>query len=189
MIAISECTKRDLVADFGIDPSKIDVIYQGVDPIFSLDINTERRQEVRAKYSLPEHYIACVGTVQPRKNQLLVVRALARLPKNVHLVIVGRMDGAYADSVRLEIERLGLSDRVKHLQGVPFADLPYIYADADTSVYPSRYEGFGLPVVESLTVGTPVVAATGSCLEEAGGDGAVYVNPDDADSLASNSSI
>lgn len=185
VIAISECTKRDLVADFGIDPSKIDVIYQGVDPIFSLDINTERRQEVRAKYSLPAHYIACVGTVQPRKNQLLVVRALALLPKNVHLVIVGRMDGAYADSVRREIERLGLSDRVKHLQGVPFTDLPYIYADADASVYPSRYEGFGLPVVESLTVGTPVVAATGSCLEEAGGDGAVYVNPDDADSLAS----
>lgn len=184
VIAISECTKRDLVSDFGIDPAKIDVIYQGVDPMFSLEINTMQRQEIRARYSLPERYAVCVGTVQPRKNQLLVVRALAQLPQSVHLLIVGRMDGPYGDSVRREIGRLGLSGRVKHLQGIPSADLPAIYADAAVSVYPSRYEGFGLPVVESLTVGTPVVAATGSCLEEAGGDGAVYVDPDDVAALA-----
>ena len=184
VIAISECTRRDLISDYQIDPAKIDVIYQGIDPIFTLDIPTSKRQEVRARYGLPDVYIACVGTVQPRKNQLLAVRALAKLPAAVKLVIVGRMSGDYGRMISAEISRLGLSDRVMHLEGIPFADLPAIYADAAVSVYPSRYEGFGLPVVESITVGTPVIAATASCLEEAGGPGAVYINPDDADSLA-----
>ena len=184
VIAISECTRRDLISDYQIDPSKIDVIYQGIDPVFTLEIPTVKRQEIRAKYSLPETYIACVGTVQPRKNQLLAVRALAKLPACVKLVIVGRMSGDYGTKVKAEIARLGLADRVMHLEGIPFADIPAIYADAVLSVYPSRYEGFGLPVVESITVGTPVIAATGSCLEEAGGEGAVYINPDDADALA-----
>ena len=184
VIAISECTRCDIISYYDIDPSKIDVIYQGIDPVFTLDIPTVKRQEVRARYKLPDTYIACVGTVQPRKNQLLAVRAMARLPESVHLVIVGRMGGSYGAEVKAEISRLGLSDRVLHLEGIPFADLPAIYADAAVSVYPSRYEGFGLPVVESITVGTPVVAATGSCLEEAGGDGALYVDPDDVAALA-----
>ena len=184
VIAISECTKRDLMADYGIAEDKIDVIYQGVDPIFSLDIDTTRRMEVKARYKLPEKYIIAVGTVQPRKNQLLAVRALARLRKDIHLLIVGRMEGAYADEVRAEISRLGLSDRVRHLYGVPFTDLPALYACAVASAYTSRYEGFGLPIVESLTVGTPVLACTGSCLEEAGGPGGVYVDPDDVEGAA-----
>ncbi len=184
VIAISEATRRDLMEFYDIDPNKIDVIYQGIDPIFSLDITTEQRQKVREAYKLPKTYIACVGTVQPRKNQLGVVQALALLPKDVHLVLVGRMSGDYGKRVTDEIVRLGLSDRVLHLEGVPFAQLPAIYADAAVSVYPSRYEGFGLPVVESIASGTPVVAATGSCLEEAGGEGAVYVHPDDVEGLA-----
>lgn len=184
VIAISECTRRDLISDYQIDPAKIDVIYQGVDPIFTLEIPTLKRQEIRAKYNLPETYIACVGTVQPRKNQLLAVRALAKLPETVKLIIVGRMSGDYGTKVKAEIARLGLAERVMHLEGIPFADIPAIYADAVLSVYPSRYEGFGLPVVESIMVGTPVIAATGSCLEEAGGDGVVYISPDDAEALA-----
>lgn len=185
VIAISECTRRDLISDYQTDPAKIDVIYQGIDPIFTLDIPTTKKQEVRARYRLPQTYIACVGTVQPRKNQLLVVKAMAQLPESVYLVLVGRMSGDYGNKVKAEIARLGLADRVLNLEGIPFADLPAVYADAAVSVYPSRYEGFGLPVVESITAGTPVVAATGSCLEEAGGDGAVYIHPDDVSALAS----
>lgn len=185
VIAISDCTRRDLISDYQIDPEKIDVIYQGIDPIFTLDIPTAKKQEVRARYRLPQTYIACVGTVQPRKNQLLAVRAMAQLPDSMHLVLVGRMSGDYGNKVKAEIARLGLADRVLNLEGIPFTDLPAIYADAAVSVYPSRYEGFGLPVVESVTAGTPVVAATGSCLEEAGGPGAVYIDPDDVSALAS----
>lgn len=180
VIAISERTKADLISDYDIDPDKIDVIYQGIDPIFTLPVDTAKRMEVREKYSLPERYILAVGTVQPRKNVLLAVKALGRLPQSVKLVIVGRMSGSYADEVRRYIESHGLADRVLHPE-VVFADLPAVYACAALSSYTSRYEGFGLPVVESLTVGTPVIACTGSCLEEAGGEGAIYIDPDDAD--------
>lgn len=179
VIAISERTKADLVADYGIDPAKIDVIYQGVDPIFSLHIDTARRLEIREKYNLPEKYILSVGTIQLRKNQLMAVEALPTLPEPVQLIFVGKQQGEYAEKLRRRVEQLGLTDRVRFLTDVPFTDLPALYADAVFSSYTSRYEGFGLPVVESLTVGTPVIAATGSCLEEAGGRGAVYVNPDD----------
>lgn len=183
VVAISERTKADLIADYSIDPAKIDVIYQGVDPIFTLPIDTAKKQEIRERYSLPERFIAAVGTVQPRKNQLLAVRALKRLPVSVKLVIVGRMEGRYADEVRREISRLGLTERVMHIT-VPFNDLPALYACAALSSYTSRYEGFGLPVVESLTVGTPVIACTGSCLEEAGGGGGIYIDPDDVTAYA-----
>ena len=180
IIAISECTKKDIVNDYGIDPRKIDVIYQGVDPIFTLNVDTGSRQELRARYSLPEKYILAVGTVEERKNLLLAVEALPRLPKTVKLVVVGGMKGQYAELVRRTVERLGLSGRVMYLK-VPFKDLPALYADAAFTSYTSRYEGFGLPVAESLTMGTPVIACTGSCLEEAGGEGAIYVGPDDVD--------
>lgn len=183
VVAISERTKADLISDYDIDPAKIDVIYQGVDPIFTLPIDTAKKQDVRRLYNLPERFIAAVGTVQPRKNQLLAVRALKHLPESVKLVIVGRMEGRYADEVRREISRLGLTDRVMHIS-VPFNDLPALYACASLTSYTSRYEGFGLPVVESLTVGTPVVACTGSCLEEAGGEGGIYIDPDDVAAYA-----
>ncbi len=178
VVAISERTKADLVSDYDIDPDKIDIIYQGVDPIFSLPIDTAKRMEVRERYSLPERFILTVGTVQERKNQLLAVKALEGLPESVKLVIVGRMSGRYADEVRRYISKHGLSDRVMHIE-VPFADLPAVYSCAALSSYTSRYEGFGLPVVESLTAGTPVIACTGSCLEEAGGEGGIYIDPDD----------
>lgn len=180
VIAISECTKRDIMAEFGIPEEKIEVIYQGVDPIFTLPVDTSRRMEIKEKYHLPKRYVLTVGTVQSRKNQLLAVEGLAHLPEDVHLLIVGQMTGKYAEEVRSRIAALGLTDRV-HFPQVEFRDLPALYACARFSSYTSRYEGFGLPVVESLTAGTPVIACTGSCLEEAGGDGAVYVDPDDTE--------
>ena len=179
VIAISECTRRDLVNDFSIDPAKIDVIYQGVDPIFTLDIDTVQRQKIRAKYNLPEKYILSVGTIQLRKNQMMAVEALASLPPQVELIFVGRLAGDYGKRLAERVSALGLSSRVRFLENVPFADLPALYSYAVFSSYTSRYEGFGLPVVESLCSGTPVIAASGSCLEEAGGNGAVYVDPDD----------
>lgn len=179
IIAISERTKADIVADWHLDPMRIDVIYQGCDPVFALPVDTERRMGVRARYNLPRRYIIAVGTVQSRKNQLLAVRALEGLPADVALVIVGGEEAAYGRRLDAEAARLGLADRVIRLRNVPFDDLPALYAGAEFSSYTSRYEGFGLPVIESLSAGTPVVACTGSCLEEAGGPGAVYVAPDD----------
>lgn len=180
IIAISERTKADIISYYNINPAKIDVIYQGIDPIFTLDIDTTVRMSVRERYKLPPTYILSVGTVQERKNQLLALHGMARLPKSVKLVVIGRMGGKYADTFRRETERLSLTDRVMHIKA-PFTDLPAIYACAALSSYTSRYEGFGLPVVESISCGTPVIACKGSCLEEAGGPGAVYVDPDDVE--------
>jgi glycosyltransferase involved in cell wall biosynthesis len=185
VIAISECTKRDLVNDYQIDPAKIDVIYQGCDPIFSQKVEQAQREAVRERYKLPPHYFIAVGTVRRRKNQLLAVRALARLPKDYSLVIISDKSGEYAAEVSREIDRLGLANRVLWLQGLPFHDLPALYHEARFSCYTSRYEGFGIPIIESLSVGTPVIATTGSCLEEAGGKGALYVDPDDIDGFVS----
>lgn len=181
IIAISEKTKADLILDWNIDPQRIDVVYQGCDPIFSRVVTVEDRERVKKTYNLPERYILAVGTVQSRKNQLLAVRALRGLDPTVKLVIVGRGDRTYGPQVKKEIESLSLGDRVLWLENVPFDDLPALYRGAVFSSYTSRYEGFGLPVAESLLAGTPVVACTGSCLEEAGGKGGIYVDPDDVE--------
>lgn len=184
VIAISECTRRDLISDFHIPEEKIDVVYQGVDPIFTLAVDTAKRADIRTRLSLPERYILAVGTVQPRKNVLQAVKALPALPSDVCLLIVGAVKGDYGREVRETVRRLGLDRRVRFMEGVAFTDLPALYACAEFSSYTSFYEGFGLPVVESLTVGTPVLAAKGSCLEEAGGGGALYVEPSDVDEYA-----
>ena len=179
IIAISERTKADIIADWHISPDKIDVVYQGCDPIFSRPVDYEERTRIRGRYNLPDRYIISVGTLQGRKNQLLAVRALPSLPADVALVLVGGGDSRYIARIEAEVRSLGVADRVLHLRAVPFDDLPGLYACAVFSSYTSRYEGFGIPVIESLSVGTPVIACTGSCLEEAGGDGAIYVDPDD----------
>ena len=182
VIAISECTRADLITDFGIPEEKIDVIYQGIDSSFR-PASAEDIAMVREAYSLPERYIVGVGTIQGRKNQLLAVKALRSIDDDVQLVLVGRCT-AYAREIAGEAARLGVSHRVTMLENVPFAHLPALYSGAAVASYPSRYEGFGLPVVEAIACGTPVIAATGSCLEEAGGPGAVYVSPDDTEAFA-----
>lgn len=181
VIAISECTKRDLISDYNIDPAKIDVIYQGCDPAFFNKVSGEQCNELRSRLGLPERFIASVGTVQSRKNQLLAVKALRGLPDDVVLAIAGGRDKAYGAEIDRYIASNRLTDRVKWLGPVSWPDLPVLYAAATFSSYTSRYEGFGIPLVESIASGTPLIAATGSCLEEAGGPGAVYVDPDDVD--------
>jgi glycosyltransferase involved in cell wall biosynthesis len=183
VIAVSECTKRDIVKDYGISPDKVSVIYQGCDSVFAQVPDAERVAEVRAKYSLPDKFVVSVGTIEERKNLLSVVKALALLDGNVHLVAVGR-GTKYLSRVERFVAENNLSHRVHLLHDVPFADLPVIYRCAGVFAYMSLYEGFGIPLLEALNSCVPVVAATGSCLEEAGGPGSLYVAPFDVPAIA-----
>ena len=183
IIAISECTKRDIIQYFHIPADKIAVVYQGCDVSFSIPASEERKREVRDKYQLPEHYILNVGSIEERKNVLLPVQALLMLPSEIHMVIVGRRT-AYTDKVERFVNENRLSERVHIISDVPFADLPAFYQLAEIFVYLSRFEGFGIPIIEALYSEIPVVAATGSCLEEAGGSDSIYIDPDNVTGLA-----
>ena len=115
---------------------------------------------MREQYKLPQRFVLNVGTIEERKNLALAAEAVELLPQDIHLVAVGRQT-EYAKQVPH-------SDRIHMLSGVPDSDLAAIYAMAEVFVYPSRYEGFGIPIIEAISTGLPVVACTGSCLEEAG---------------------
>ncbi len=180
VIAISQRTKKDIIEFYGIDSDKIDVVYQGCDSQFHTRPSDDEIAQVKKRYGLDRPYIITVGTVETRKNQALALMGLKSLPDELDLVIVGKHT-PYARVLKDYIDREALESRVKFIEDAPFADLPALYAGAFCSSYTSRYEGFGIPVIESLGVGTPVIVATGSCLEEAAGPSAPAVDPDDVE--------
>lgn len=180
VIAISERTASDLRELYDVPSEKIRVVYQGCSPLFFQTPSAEKVAENRRNFG---RYIIGVGTIESRKNQLLTLRALPLLPADVNLVLVGRQT-AYARRILDEARKLGVENRLTMLSGVPMADIPALYAGAELAAYPSFYEGFGIPMLEALAAGVPLVAATGSCLEEAGGPGALYVSPTDVEAFA-----
>lgn len=184
IIAVSECTKRDVVEFYGVDPEKVSVVYQGCDASFRKQWDEARMRELKTRLHLPEKYLLQVGTIEKRKNLELSIRALSALPADLPLVVVGRDHHGYKGYIEKLARSLGVTDRILYYEGLDFKDLPGVNQGAEVILYPSRYEGFGIPVLEGIESGRPVVAATGSCLEEAGGPGAVYVSPDDARGMA-----
>ncbi len=211
IIAISECTRRDIIELGGVDPARISLIYQSCAPRFKNEELRMKNEEFAAAlptaaaekptaaageetsaaansslfilHSSFKRYILSVGSIEERKNILLAVKALHWLPEDVGLVIAGRYT-KYTDVVRRYTEESGLAPRVQILHGITDEELPALYAGAEAFVYPSRYEGFGIPIIEAISSGLPVVACTGSCLEEAGGPDSLYVGPDDAEAMA-----
>ena len=181
VVAISEQTKRDLVELMGIEEEKIRVVYQSCDSIFWIGGKEIRSQEVRSKYGLPERYILCVGTLEERKNQMRVIEAMKRLPEEVALVLVGRPRGTYGQQILQSA-----SDRIRLLSKADFADFPALYNGAVASVYMSRFEGFGIPVLESMCCDCPVVTSNVSSMPEAGGDAALYADPNDCETVAAH---
>jgi glycosyltransferase involved in cell wall biosynthesis len=182
-IAISECTKRDIIQLGHVDERKISVIYQSCDPRYGTPLNEQQLQAARLNCGLPKRYVLSVGTIEERKNIALAVKALRMLPDDVHFVAVGRQT-RYAAQVLALAEEMGIERRVHLLSGMSDEQLQAIYQLAEVFVYPSRYEGFGIPIIEAIQCGLPVVAATGSCLEEAGGPDTLYVQPDDVEGMA-----
>lgn len=183
IIAVSECTKRDIISCYGIAEDKIDVVYQGCDELFAKVAPEEKKSEVRRKYGLPEKYILYLGSIEERKNLLQLAKALNHLKSDISVVAVGKRT-PYAKLVDDYVQQNNLSDRFMMIHNAPFADLPSLYQMSSVFVYTSFYEGFGIPILEALNSGVPVIAATGSCLEEAGGEGTIYVSPTDEKELA-----
>jgi glycosyltransferase involved in cell wall biosynthesis len=181
IIAISEQTARDLVEWYGVAPERIRVVYQGCHPAFQAAPAPGVDEAAARRLELPERYLLSVGTVERRKNLGLLVRALPGLP-GLPVLVVGR-ETAYAQEVRREAARLGVADRLRFLRGVSPEDLATLYRRCTVFVYPSIFEGFGIPIIEALCCGAPAVTTAGGVFSEAGGPGSVYVDPQDVEGL------
>lgn len=185
VIAVSEYTKQEIMHYYHTPESKIDVVYQGCDPVFSQKIEEGKLQEVKARYQLPDKFVLYVGSIEERKNLMLVAKAMAKLNRRaaIHVVAVGRRT-AYVDKIQDFLKAQGIEHLFHFYHQVPYADLPSFYKWASTFAYPSRIEGFGIPLLEAISSGVPAIGCTGSCLEEAGGPNSIYVNPNDAQGMA-----
>jgi glycosyltransferase involved in cell wall biosynthesis len=178
IIAISEATKRDLIQRYRIEDERIRVIHHGVSASFRR-VSDDEIARVRAQYALPAHYVLFVGTVQPRKNIGRIAAAMkiveaATLP---HKLVVAGKPGWLDDQVEQDITSTGRPDLIQRVGYVPDVDLPALYAGAGAFCFPSLYEGFGLPVLEAMACGTPVVTSTRGSLPEIAGDAALLVEP------------
>jgi glycosyltransferase involved in cell wall biosynthesis len=187
VIAVSEATKRDLVECFHLAPDRVAVVYPVVDEDFQPCQDTKTLGAFRARHRLPERYILFLGTLEPRKNIIGLLEAYAQLrqldAQTPHLVIAGA-PGWYYSTIYARVQELNLEAKVTFAGFVSREEQPLWYAAAELFVYPSAYEGFGIPVAEALACGTPTITSCVSSLPEAGGTVAVQVNPSDSNALA-----
>ncbi len=185
VVAVSECTRRDAVRLYGLEEARVRVIYPGVGPEFR-PAHPGEVATVRRRYGLPERLILYVGTIEPRKNLPTLLRAYSALRQRGcehRLVIVGR-EGWRSRGFWETLKELGLGGEVLTPGYVPDADLPALYSAAEALVFPSLYEGFGLPVLEAMACGVPVVCSAASSLPEVAGEAALLVSPADVGGLA-----
>ncbi len=182
ILADAASTQRDLVEVYAIAPAKVRVLYSAADARFHPNISAAECARVREKYALRAPFVLSVGTLQPRKNYARLIEAFARAAIiNYQLLIVGGK-GWMFDAVIQAAQQL--PDRVRILDFVSDDDLPALYAMATLFVYPSLYEGFGIPILEAMACGAPVISSNSSSLPEAGGDAALYFDPRDTGALA-----
>jgi len=187
VICPSQATAGAVARLMGVGSERCRVIPHGVEPDFALPVAAEICAQTRARYALPESYILQVGTVQPRKNYLATLRALARIPaaERVPLLIAGGLGWDYEPVIRA-VERLGLRSWVRLLGYVGFRELPPLYQLARAVAFPSYDEGFGLPILEAFAAGVPVAASNAGAIPEVAGDAALLCGPDDEAALAQN---
>jgi alpha-1,3-rhamnosyl/mannosyltransferase len=176
--------RREAISHFGLDPARTTAIHLGVNEDYGPRDEAQCR-DVLGRYRLRYgNYVLSVGTLEPRKNLPAAIRGFAAVPERLRrdtpFVVAGRR-GWLSESVEGTIRAAESEGWLRFLGFVPQADLPIVYAGARAFAYPSRYEGFGLPVVEAMASGVPVVTSSVSCLQEIAGDAAELVHPDDVD--------
>jgi glycosyltransferase involved in cell wall biosynthesis len=186
LIAVSQYTKDVIVERLGIAPDKISVVHPGVDRRFRPP-PPDSVDELKTRLGLHRPYVVYVGTAEPRKNLPRLVEAVARLRRQGHLelqlVIAGKSAWGSA-ALRECIDACGMKEHVRLLGYLPEADLPPLYAGAQAASLPSLAEGFGLPLIEAMACGVPIVASNATALPEVYGDAAVGVDPHDIDAMA-----
>ena len=190
IITISESAKGDIQEYFSVDESKISVLLPGIDLGFfnqGRNIGEHKAKEIKEKYNLPPKYLLYLGTIEPRKNIKTIYDAYAALPqetKEEYMLVMAGGTGWKSHEIQEYPKKLGIESSVRHIGYVDEEDKPFIYGMAEVFLFPSLYEGFGMPVSEALASGTPVITSDNSSLPEAGGEGASYINCMDSEAMA-----
>ncbi|MCC8197364.1 MAG: glycosyltransferase family 4 protein [Tannerellaceae bacterium] len=187
IIAVSHTVKQDIVKRFKVNPAKVEVIYHGVNSEFKEITSTVALEEIRRRYDLPSRFILYLGNIEPKKNLVRLIKAYQQLIRETgwdyYLVIAGRLAWKYQDVLQ-EIGKVDDQNRIRLLDFIPQRDLPFIYNLADLFVFPSLYEGFGLPPLEAMACKVPVVVSNRGALPEVTGHNALLVDPYSIHSIA-----
>jgi glycosyltransferase involved in cell wall biosynthesis len=183
VIAVSQQTANDIMEFYKISETRIKVVYQGCNPLFFKQIDDFQKTSFRKKHQLPDEYLLYIGTIEERKNLLGVIEAIHKNNVQIPLIAIGRKT-TYFDKIQDYIKQNNLEKRILFFENLPNTDLPAFYQCAKVFVYPSFFEGFGIPILESLASGTPVITSEGSCFGEAAGPTSVFVNPNHHESIA-----
>ena len=186
IVAISEQTRQDLMQYYEVAAAKIEVVTPMCHPRFGVTQDAITREAVRKKYGLPDNYLLYVGSIIERKNLLTILKSLQELPAAIDLplVVVGGGKNAYRTACEAFIQKNNLGKRVIFPPFISSDDLPAVYQGAAVFLYPSVYEGFGMPVIEAIKSGTPAIISEHGALREAGGSGAISVPAFDANKMA-----
>lgn len=187
VIAISEATKKDIIDTFSVSPDKIGVVHAGVDEIYRIYDDKEKKEEVKKIYGIEKDFILCVSAISPRKNFVRLVKAFSLLRRekriDAQLVFAGQQ-AWQAEEVSRQVRSSGLDSDVVFCGYVPKEHLLCLYNTARVFAFPSLYEGFGLPILEAFACGCPVIASNVSSMPEVCGDAALLVDPRDIEDLA-----
>lgn len=188
IITISNFTKKDIIKRYKIRPSKVTVVYPGYNySVYKPISDKEKIKEVKQKYGIKEEYVIFIGTIQPRKNLIKLMEAIARV-KNLRLVVVGKITGIgrqawMFNQILKTPSTLRIDDRVIFTDYVSDENLAFLINGSKAFILPSLYEGFGIPVIESMACGIPVLVSDNSCLPEVTGKAGLFFNPNSVDQI------
>ena len=181
IIAVSKQTKEDIINFFKIPERKIEVVYQGCNKVFQNKINKQKLIKVSSKYNLPESFLLYVGTIEKRKNLLTILKSIKDL-ENQNLVVVGNGKKYQQECIKY-ISEYKMSSRIFFLSNISLIELASLYQLAEILIYPSIFEGFGIPIIEALFSRTPVITSINGCFKEAGGPSSIYIDPLSSESI------